>query len=365
MKHLITAGLALIAAAGLAGISLEESIAQAREHNSSLLMAREELARVDQSYNEVRGGFFPKLSLAGGYSLEKTYLPDSVLSDPIDLTQYINPQTASDNDYFLAGSVSELANSLLPVSPLNEGSLAVSLQLEQVLFAGGRLSYGLKATDRYRNIARLNLKVQEQDVVLKTIQMFYSCLLTGKLVEVQDEALQTARRHLERVELLSREGQVAEYDVLRARLEVAKLEPQLLLARNHHNLALAAFRQQIGDTGEQAQPEGEFSLPQPLELSLENALALGIENRSELAMASLATEARELLWKAQRGSYLPSLGLQASASLYTAADEFAIEAGDYGTSYSVGIGISVPLFDGFSTRAKVRAARHDYLLAKL
>ena len=36
------------------------------------------------------------------------------MSDPIDLTQLLNPYTASDNDYMLAASVSGIANSLCP-----------------------------------------------------------------------------------------------------------------------------------------------------------------------------------------------------------------------------------------------------------
>ncbi len=352
-------------AVGLQGISLEESVALARQRNSALLMAREEIGRAEQGYYEVKGGFYPKLSLAGQYSLDRTYLPQSVLSEPIDLTQMLNPLTASDNDYMLAGSISGLANSLLPSSPMNEGSLAASLQLEQVLFTGGRLRNGLKATQRYRDISRLNLQVKEQDVVLQTIQMFYGCLLTAKLVTVQEEALATVKRHVAQVELFNREGLVAEFDILRARLEVAKLEPQLLQATNNRDLALAAFRKQIGDEQESAVPEGVFSLPQRIDLSLEEAVALGLANRSELAMAGLAAEIKELQWKIQRGNYLPTLGLQASASLYTAANDFAIEADDFGTNYSVGIGISIPIFDGLSTRARVRAARHDFLLAQL
>ena len=42
-----------------------------------------------------------------------------------------------------------------------------------------------------------------------------------------------------------------------------------------------------------------------------------------------------------------------------------IEADDFGTNYSVGIGISIPLFDGMSNRAKVKAAHHDYLLSRI
>jgi outer membrane protein TolC len=365
MKNIILIiALALAIAAGSA-ITLDESIALARQNNKTLLMAREDMAKSGEAANEIRAKFLPQLNLAGAYSLNKTYLPDSALSDPVDLTLGINPMTASDNDYYLAGAISGIVNSLLPTSPLEEGSLALSLQMNQVLFSGGRLLNGLKATQRYQELQELNYQVTGQDVVLNTTKMFYSCLLASKLVDVQAEALETARRHLAQVESFSAEGMVAEYDLLQARLEIAKLEPQLSQARNNLELALAAFRNQLGSDDPNLVPEGQFLLPPKLELTLEEALSQGLEKRAELVMAGLGAQIAEINLKIEKGGYLPSLGLQASAALYTAADEFAIESTDYGTNYSVGIGISIPLFDGLGTRARVCSARHGLLRAKL
>lgn len=350
--------------ASVGAIGLDESIALARENNKTLLMAREQILKADQTYYDVRGNLLPHLTLNGGYKLARTYLPDSSIFPGMDFSQGLD-SLATANDQYLAGAMNGLYNGLIPSSPMDEGSLALALQFDQILFSGGKLINGIKAVDRYRSIQRLNCQLVEQDVVLKTTQLFYGCLLSEKLVQVQSEGLNTARQHLVQVEAFNREGLVSEFELLQARLAVAKLDPQLLQAQNTRDLALAAFRQQIGSSDETVTPEGEFTLPPKVEMTLEDAIQQGLGHRLELELADIATEISQLKWKAEKANYLPNVGLQASAALYTAADDFAIEGDDFGTSYSVGIGLSLPLFTGLSNTAKRRAAQHDYLYTKL
>ncbi|MCB5245996.1 MAG: TolC family protein [Candidatus Cloacimonadaceae bacterium] len=341
-------------------ISLDESISLAKQNNKDLLIAKEDLGKADQTYYQVRANLYPQLNIVGAYNLNKTYLPDSAIVPPVDLSLGLDPNTASSNDYYLANAMSAALNSLVPSSPMEEGSVALALQMQQVLFTGGKLNYGIKTADIYRNIQQLNYQLKEQDIVLKTTQMFYSCLLTDKLVNVQEAALETARQHLTQVEIFADEGLVSEFDVMRARLEVAKLEPLLMQAQNSRDLALSAFRNQIGVNDTTMVPEGDFILPTELDLTLDEAITQGMENRLELEMARKGTEVADLQLKTEKSGYFPNLALQASAALYTKADEYAVEGDDFGTNYSVGLGISFPLFNGFATKAKVNSAKFNY-----
>jgi outer membrane protein TolC len=92
---------------------------------------------------------------------------------------------------------------------------------------------------------------------------------------------------------------------------------------------------------------------------------LADENRIELELLDIATEVKQLQYNAEKGNFLPNIALSASASLYSAADEYKIEADDFGTQYSIGIGFSLPVFTGLSNRSKASFARHDLTIAKL
>lgn len=365
MRKWITMILAVSACMALSAITLDESLELAKRNNKDLLMATEDVNKADETYLDVRGSLLPQLSLQGGYTLSSTYLPDSATPFMPSVSEMIDAGTATDNENTIAGALDGILGGMLPSSPKQEGSLAMQVKMDQVLFLGGKLINGIRAVDRYRSVQRLAYSVKEQDVILNTTKIFYQTLLAGKLVEIQEEGLVTAQRHLARVQLLSSEGQVSEFDVLRARLEVAKLEPQVLAAQNRYNLALAAFRKQIGTNDDSIMPEGEFVLPVVSEMDLAAAQELGLSNRTELELMDIATQINQIKYNAEKGNYLPNVALSASAALYTAADEYAIQRDDFGSQYSVGIGFSLPIFTGFSNRSKIAYAKHDLAQAKL
>lgn len=350
----------------LGAISLEESIDLARKNNRELKVAAEEVGKANAQYNDVRGSFLPQINLQGSYSLSKTYLPDKVANMTMpNVSSMLDPSQATVPDWTIAGVLDGIIANMVPSSPQEEGSFAMQLKMDQVLFLGGKLINGIKAVDRYRSIQRLRYSVVEQDVVLQTMRLFYGTLLAGKVVEIQEEALNTARGHLNRVQLFFDEGQVSEFDLLRANLEVAKLEPGLLDAKNKYEMALAAFRLHLGAEGEDVVPEGEFVLPQIEEMDLDEALKLAEQQRIELELLDIATEVKQITLNAERQNFLPNVALSASAALYSAADDYAIKKDDFGTRYSIGIGFSIPVFTGLSHTNKVSYARHDLAVAKL
>lgn len=366
MKKWITLILSVVLSLSLFGITLEESIDLARQNNKDLLMAEMEVSKADNTYYDVRGTLLPQISLQGGYSLSKTHLPNKVKNASIpSVSQMLDPDQATQSDWMIAGVLDGITAGMVPSSPKEEGSLAMQLKMDQVLFLGGKLINGIKGVDRYRSIQRLQYSVKEQDVILQTTQLFYATLLAKKVVEIQEEALATARAHLNRVQIFESEGQVSEFDLLRAQLEVAKMEPGLLKAQNDYELALEAFRKQIGAEDKNFIPEGEFILPNIPDISLDEAQEIAMQERTELELLNIATEIKQLTFNAERSNFMPNVAMNASASLYSAADGYAIKKDDFGTQYSIGIGFSIPIFTGLSNSNKISYARHDLGLAKL
>ncbi|MBM4403423.1 MAG: TolC family protein, partial [Candidatus Cloacimonetes bacterium] len=289
----------------------------------------------------------------------RTRLPDSSILPVTDFSSGLD-SLATANENYLADVLTGMMGSFIPSKWSTEGALAVQLKFEQVLFLGGKLINGIKAVDRYRSIQKLRYQVLEQDLVVQTTSIFYQCLLAEKLAQIQSDALEIAQKHLNRVELFYSEGMVSEFDLLRARLEVAKLKPQVLQAQNQHHLAWEAFRKHIGCTDATQVPEGEFILGEEYVMSLEDAMAIGARDRTELRLADINTEIMQIRYNAEKGNYLPNVMLQADYSLFTAADEPAIERRDFGTRFQIGIGFQIPIFTGLSNTAKRRYARHDY-----
>ncbi|HPS39679.1 MAG TPA: TolC family protein, partial [Candidatus Cloacimonadota bacterium] len=120
--------------AGLAwSISLEESLEMAKAGNKELLKAKEDIFKADATYNDVKGNLLPQLSLQGGYTLSKTYLPDSAIPASFDISAGLD-SLADGNDHYLANTMNYVVSSMIPSNPVKEGSLAMQLKFQQVLF---------------------------------------------------------------------------------------------------------------------------------------------------------------------------------------------------------------------------------------
>jgi outer membrane protein len=364
MRKYIITGLFALIIANAASLSLEQCLDLAKLNNKDLLSAKEDIYIADETYYDVRGMLLPQVSLQGGYSINTTWLPDSSVPAKMNFTNSLD-NAASPNDSLLAGILTGFANSMIPNRTLKEGSLSAQLKLEQILFSGGKLINGIHAVNRYRSIQKLRYKLLEQEIIAKTTEMFYQTILAQKVYEIQQEALDTATKHLTRVEMLNKEGQVSEFDLLRAKLEVAKLRPNVVQARNNSDLALSAFRKQIGSLAGELVLEGDFILPDTQKEDLAAAQSFAEKQRIELQLISINTEIMGIRYNAERGNYLPNVALTAGYAVYTKADEYAIEGNDFGTALNVGVGFSIPIFTGLSNTAKRSYAKHGYIQSKI
>ena len=376
MKHRMLALLVTLPLL-LSGLTLDEAVARARQHNRELQKARENIAAIDAEYRNVRGSLLPQITLAGNYSLSKTWLPDSAIPSMSSLTDMIytsddlaQPYGANDtlllsNDDTIAGFIDGALGGFVPDAEQEEASLAAQIQLNQVVFMGGKLINGLRVAGKVKTITRKQYFVQEQQVVYQTKDMFYGTLLAQKVVEIQRDALQTAQDHYELVEQMFQQGIVSEYDRLRAELEVAKLRPELTNAENNLRLAIEQMRNQIGWEDGELVLEGEIVMPAVQNMPLNEALAEGLANRTELDLQSINVDIQDVLYRTEKGNFLPNIAISASYSKYTAADDFNIESDDFGDMWQVGIGFQIPLFTGLSNTAKQAKARHQLNQAKL
>ena len=138
MKRLITLiGLSLLVFS-ISAISLDESVNLALKNNRNLLIAKEEVEKANMSYNDVRGTLLPQITLQGGYELSRTHLPPNAIPGEVNFMPGLS-QTASMDDYYLAGALAGVVNNMIPTTPQDQASVALQVKMTQVLFLGGKL----------------------------------------------------------------------------------------------------------------------------------------------------------------------------------------------------------------------------------
>jgi outer membrane protein TolC len=340
-----------------AELSIQDAIEMALQNNKQLMMAKEDIKIADNNYNDIRGQLFPQINFIANFKISQNWLPKSAtklksVSDLLDATP-------SDNEKTLAG----IFDRQLPGEILKEQSLIGMIQLQQLLFSGGKLINGLKVLDKVKSIQEKKYEIELQNTIITVIDAYYNLYLAQESLTIQQQAMDNALLHYSRVENSYKQGIVSEYDKLRAELEVARLAPEVLNFENLKNLAEENFKRITGIKENQelyTAVDFNTSLFTNFSITLENAIQQAQENRTELYLSGVMKDIYEVQVKAERGNYLPNVVLQADITEYNNNKKhFNINSDDYGTIGSVGIALQMPLFTGLSNNSKYLRSKHE------
>jgi outer membrane protein TolC len=154
---------------------------------------------------------------------------------------------------------------------------STNLNVQQALFQGGRI---LAASQAATRLERATLAVREETratLAVEAQRVYLNAAFTARIAEIQRTNLELADARVAQAEQLERAGRASRYDVLRARVERANLEPIALQAESARALAELDLRR---------------FLDLPLDAPLVLATTLDPVRIRELAAAAVADTSR-------------------------------------------------------------------------
>jgi outer membrane protein len=209
------------------------------------------------------------------------------------------------------------------------------------------------------------LSREEQTLIFSTVSAFLQSLSDRELIRVRAENLEGNRRQLEQIEALHRAGNRPVSDLYQQQAETSSAELDLLVAERNYAVSRLQLLQTVGlspmtaaiPTAPPLDSLEASLVAQPPEMFQEDVLA----RRADLLAREKQLEAaREQLHEAQAG-YWPVLDLATSInSDYTSLDKdsgFSNQFLDDNPSATIGMALSIPIFDRQQTRHQVAQAR--------
>lgn len=318
-------------------ITLETAWELAAEHNKDLQIAQENVTVADGQVREAWSAALPTLSASGQY--QRSFEPSVFYITSID------PDNGQETTQALKIG--------------NDNAYTGILQVQQPLWVAGKIGLGLKAARLYRKVSQEALKSSGIDLRYYVAQDFFGILLTNALYKVTEESFELSKQHAQQVHSLFEQGLVSEYDVLRADVQVANQEPNLIQVRNQVKLAEIAMKSRLGiDLDSEVEFQGEL-IPIDIEpLSVDQAYRSALEHHPGQEILNLQKQLNQIQYTAQnRNLYWPNFYLSADATWQTQASDYDI--GDYSWNRSVSayLQVSIPLFDGLKTKAQKQQVR--------
>lgn len=261
------------------------------------------------------------------------------------------------------------------------------LTASQPLFTGGRGMANIRAARAARDAALIGITSAEAQVQLDVTSAYYDALLAERLATIADSAFVQAERTLRQVQLTRSVGSASEFDLIRARVTRDNQRPSLLQARTQRDVAFVRLRQLLDlpssepviltDSIAEAPAFAPASDEAPITtVNVDIAQALAADPRVTGAVARLVAssdtsangraavrqarqnvEIAQQTLKATKASRLPQIAAQTNYQrlaypqniLPTSLNEFL-------PNWTVGIGLSLPLFTGGNIRGQIMAA---------
>jgi len=330
-------------------LTMEKTIELALTNNPQIKIAEKEYdkanAGVMGSYSVILPSLDGSVNLQHAWAIQQTTIPNFIKAMMAGF-----PGTENMPDYV------KLSFGL-------ENTFTYGAILSQPLFLGGAGMASIKLAYAARRAAGQNLQAIKDDLLYRSVNAFYGCLLTKELIKVQEEAL--AQTELNRDVVLKKYevGMASGYDKMRAEVEVANQKPNVISARNNSQMALTRIRALLGlekDTnievlGEFAYQEDEFG-----KLSLAELQNIAFQNRPELmAMNEQKYIARQGVHIARSG-FLPKLFFQTDYSYMAMRNDMNFNQKDFSKGFTSAVSLQIPLFHGLKSVQNYQQAKLDY-----
>jgi outer membrane protein TolC len=333
-------------------LTLERAIALALEANHELLAAGARTASVAATLDEAQGRRLPSIDLDLGF--QRTNNPALVFGNLLG-------QESFTEESFAIGSLNR-------PDPLDNWRSRVSLELP--LWTGGRIRHAVGAARSALAATSADEAALRQRIVRRVMDAYTAAVVAQWEVESARTSLDTAEAHVALSRDLFESGLVVESDALQAEVRRFEMRELVIDAASHVAVSRAVLNVVIG-----RDPDAALSLPADLPApgEVEDETADGRLGELEARARDLRPDlqaARERLRAVERSLALeratrrPELGL--AGSFEVNAEDFI---GNDGDNWVVGLGLRLPLFDGFTTarirQAEGRAREAEEALASL
>lgn len=317
--------------------TLRDCIDYALEHNITIQRNRLNVESAQEDVKTAQADFLP--SLSGNISQRVVNRPNSASGTIISGDNI----TTSESKTSYNGSYGIDAN--------------------WTVYNGSKRVNTVKQQKLNNRIAELNVNESENSIEENITQLYVQILYSAEAVKVNRSTLEVSRQQYERGRELFNVGSIASSDLAQLEAQVSSDNYQLVTSEatlQDYKLQLKQLLELDGDV------EMDLYLPQLDDSSVLTPLpakddvyntALGL--RPEIEAGKLNIEASDLSIKMARAGYLPSLNLSAGIGSTNAnGNDFSFsEQVKRNWNNSLGLTLSIPLFDKRQTKSAVNKAK--------
>lgn len=306
-------------------LSLDNALALALDQSPTMKIADLELQRIDYSNKETWGKLLP--SMTGSFQYTNNVMKP-VMFMPESFSVMMGGQRFMEIGY--KNSLTAGLSAGLPIINFALWENLKSKQLETDL-----------VLEKARS-SRLEMKQSVKDAYYKLLMATYSA-------QVLQNTYDNANKTLKHTEVAYEQGAVSEYDLIRARVQVGNLKPNVITAK--YGIELAAMQLKILLGLDLNTPIVLTERWEQFEDQLFSADLLpspSLSGNTNLRQMDLNIRQSQSKLKLIKTQYFPTLNAFGQVGYQTQSDDFKISEFQWVSSASVGLQLSLPILSGLT-----------------
>jgi len=336
-----------VRATNVLNLSLEQAIELALNENRTIKIAEKEIQRVDYARRQVQGGFFPSLSGSAQYSraIRKQEMllnmgggeTESVSTGDPGMDVIINAILDAIMGGFGGGGPMEVGS---------DNTFVFGLTATLPLIAPGLWrSVQMSRTDM--DIAVERSRSSRLALINEVRRAYIQALLAQESFKVLQQSLQLADQNLENIRNMHNQGLVAEFDLIRAEVQVRNMKPTLMMAGDGVMLSLMMVRVLLSIPDEVALVlTDDLASFEARILADEVPVIANLDQNTDLVQLDLNLRKMEQQHQLIRTQNMPTLAAFANFQYMAMGDDGT--ALHWSPPFMAGFQLSVPIFSGFS-----------------
>lgn len=310
--------------------TLNQFLEQVAQHSKDLKLAQEDLKYAQATKREAVSGVLPNISAGAGYNrnLKANYL-------------YIDDETK------------------FKINRNNEYSFNVTLN--QTLFSGAVYN-AIRAANEYSKLTEYVYEASEDEIITMAKKSFYQTLLLKQVYEVTKKSEANALENYNTINKGFEIGLKSEFEKLQSEVRYKDIIPQVTETQRNYDIALINLKNMAGiDLEAEFEPVGSLEdyPTMPVAVEFDNIL----EQRPDYNAIVWEEKLRTTGVRAEKAGYIPTLSGFFSYNYSAQSDDFKFE--NENNSYTVGLNLSIPIFTGGKTNAKVQQAKIELNRTKI
>nr|WP_275065112.1 TolC family outer membrane protein [Bartonella grahamii] len=235
---------------------------------------------------------------------------------------------------------------------------SIGVRLNQRLFDGFITQNIFSSAQVKLQAQREYLRNVEQNTFLETVTAYANVYHARRVADLRRENLAALEEQVRSNKAKFDVGEGGHVDLAQAQAARSVAVSELSLARADVKAAEAVYRQVIGSDPEKLKrPPVAKDFP----VNLDMAYQMSVVMHPAILYAKYLVDASVYNVKAKEGALLPKVDFSATASY----NRIYSGAGEDGVSKSIGLSVSVPIFEGGRTSAQIRQSREQLGQAQL